>query len=611
MAVASRAVRRRLEGLLEALETCRRERPSHGRAEKTLRLLSRFDFPDAESLIRFHEALLFLRAYPQNARVLRLTERLLASFARRVERLEDSGADLSAFDQPEVAGIAGTTITTDFSHDLVRWLLRRHPRRVRIDWGAGDATDRMRATWPHFLPLLSEEALADANVPYLDWLSAAAGKRSADPSWLVGSYGRLPFGQEERAERYDALGLPVAWELGDSAASRTRMRRPARRIFFHDERLLSRREVSLDSEFAAPPLPVRRLSRREGEKLLDMARESTAARYREFYTFTYGDPSAVFAARVGRGVEIFLSGLLRRRRLPLRAGYAGFIVKNGVPVGYIEGLAFFERLEIGFNVYYTFREGESAWIYAKVLKLHHQVLGVTSFSVDPYQLGYENQEAIESGAFWFYRKLGFRATSASLGRLLAAEERKIAADPAYRSSPRMLKRLVTHNLLYEVESRVERADTRGSPRRSGFENSLSRRGNRVEAAGLPALAPPRIRDWDRFHIRNLGLAVNRRMAREFGGSAEKIRAVSSARVAKTLGVRPQSLSPLEQRAFEDLALVLDLIPDLSRWTRQEKDSVLAILRAKAGPDERRYLRLMQRHPRLCDALLKLGSAKGR
>ncbi|MGH9316535.1 MAG: hypothetical protein ACRD1P_05450, partial [Thermoanaerobaculia bacterium] len=181
-----------------------------------------------------------------------------------------------------------------------------------------------------------------------------------------------------------------------------------------------------------------------------MARTSTAARYREFYTFTYGDPSAVFAARVGRGVEIFLSGLLPQRRLPLRAGYAGFIVKNGVPVGYIEGLAFFERLEIGFNVYYTFREGESAWIYAKVLKLHSQVLGVTSFSIDPYQLGYENAEAIESGAFWFYRKLGFCPTRASIGKLLATEERRIAADPSYRSSVRTLRRLVTGNLLYEA-----------------------------------------------------------------------------------------------------------------------------------------------------------------
>ena len=46
-----------------------------------------------------------------------------------------------------------------------------------------------------------------------------------------------------------------------------------------------------------------------------------------------------------------------------------------------------------------------------LLKLFRERMGVTSFSVDPYQLGRENEEAIDSGAFWFYRKLGFRSAS--------------------------------------------------------------------------------------------------------------------------------------------------------------------------------------------------------
>ncbi len=229
-------------------------------------------------------------------------------------------------------------------------------------------------------------------------------------------------------------------------------------------------------------MPVRRLSRREGERLCDLVRETTAARYREFYTFTFADPSSVLAARPGRGVELFLLGIRPERRLPLRAAYGGFVVKNGVPIGYIEGLAFFDRLEIGFNMYYAFREGESAWIYAQVMKFHRDALGVTSFSVDPYQLGFENAEAIDSGAFWFYRKLGFRPTDPGIARRVAREEQRIRADPSYRSSPATLRTLVTHNVLYEVP---------GAP--SG--------------------------DWDRFHVRHLGLAVNRRMAKRHRGDA--------------------------------------------------------------------------------------------
>ena len=46
----------------------------------------------------------------------------------------------------------------------------------------------MRATWPSFLPLLEEEALADANVPYDVWLGAAAGGRTPDAAWLLDRY---------------------------------------------------------------------------------------------------------------------------------------------------------------------------------------------------------------------------------------------------------------------------------------------------------------------------------------------------------------------------------------------------------------------------------------
>lgn len=559
------------DSLLTRLEEARHRRPGAREAERLLRAAGRLRLVDAGRVIRLHEAVLFLRAYPHGPQVLSLAERLLATFETRVAALARADRDLAPFDRPEVAGIAGTEIGTDFTCAIARFLTLRHPRRVRVDWDAAELGDRMRATWPQFLPLLEEEALADANVPYLSWLAAAAGRRLADPGWLLRRYDRLAYPPDVRAEHFDSLGLPIAWDLGGSRASRTKMRRPGPAPFFHDAPFLGRRDVSLDAVLSGPLLELRRLSRREGERLCDMLREATTARYREFYTFTHADPSSVVAARPGRGVELFLVGIRPDRRLPLRAAYGGFVVKNGVPIGYIEGLAFFERLEIGFNMYYTFREGESAWIYAQVLKLHRDALGVTSFSIDPYQLGFENEEALESGAFWFYRKLGFRPTDAGVRRLLDREERRIAADPAYRSSPATLERLVTHNLLWEAP---------GSPRE----------------------------DWDHFHIRNLGLAVNRRMAREFGGNPARLRRSAAKRVSKALELEPSSLSAPERRAFQEFALVLDLVPDLARWTRGELRDVAAIVRAKAGRHEGAYLQKMQRHPRLRDALIRLGSA---
>ncbi len=122
----------------------------------------------------------------------------------------------------------------------------------------------------------------------------------------------------------------------------------------------------------------------------------TPFRYRELWGFSYPDAKRVYHADLGRGVDLYWWGIPPAVRLPLRAYNGGIFFKNGVPVGYLECLSFFDRMEVGFNLYYTFRDGESAWLYARFLKFCQQQCGVTCFSIDPYQIGHENEEAIES-----------------------------------------------------------------------------------------------------------------------------------------------------------------------------------------------------------------------
>ncbi|HYB52288.1 MAG TPA: hypothetical protein VEG84_00340, partial [Thermoanaerobaculia bacterium] len=331
-----------LKELLDDFEKAKHARPSRRRVESLLDRLARRGFPDAEDLIRYHEAVLFLRAYPQTRGVLPRAEKALASIPTLVSRLERRGKDLFDFDTPEVSGIAETSITTDYSYDVARWLAARHPRDVSIDWEGFEGADRLRALWPDFLPLLEEEALEDANVPYGDWLRAGKPRSERDLGWLLDRLARLPLSPRERAERFDALGASVSWKLSNYPSSRTGMRWSARRVFFQDAPLLARREVRLDEELGSPPLKMRKLGRRTAEAALDMIREATALRYREYYGFTYADPASVEQTSVGRGLEILFCGLPAERRLPLRAGFAAFLVKNGVPVGYVEALAFFE-----------------------------------------------------------------------------------------------------------------------------------------------------------------------------------------------------------------------------------------------------------------------------
>jgi hypothetical protein len=294
-------------------------------------------------------------------------------------------------------------------------------------------------------------------------------------------------------------------------------------------------------------------------------------RYRELYGTTLGDPGSVVRADVGRGVTIYLWNLPPERRLPLRAYVAGLTLKNGVPINYIESIGLCEWMEVGFNTFYTFRGGEAGWIYAQVLRCLCHLMGTTCVSVYPYQLGKDNDEAIESGAFWFYRKLDFRPGRADLRELVEREEKKIADDPKYRTPARTLKRLAAEHVFYELP---------------GSE----------------------VRVWDRFSTRNIGLRVNRRMARQFQGDSDRIRKESARSAASSLGVDMSSWTTLERTSFENLALVLALIPSLKSWTRDEKQALVRIMRSKSKADEMIYLHLTQRHERFREALLKLGSA---
>jgi hypothetical protein len=542
--------------------------------EKLLDQISRKQFRDPKSLLRVHEALLFLRAFPQGPSVVSRAEKLLNTLHKGITRLRSAGTDMSVFDDFDTSGIAGTTLQDTLSFDVVRWLARRFPRNIEINRGNEKKDDydeerAMASTWPRFIPLLEEDANVEANIPWKRWLDAARG-RERPLNFLLRQFEQLPVTDRERAELYDSLRLPIRWNLDNLRFSRTRNWSRPRRFYYHTEPLITRSQVSLAKELARPAPKLTKLSRRDGEAVMHTIREVMAVRYRELYGTTLGDPNSVARADVGRGVVMHFWNLPPHRRLPLRAYVAGFTLKNGVPINYIEAIGLCDWIEIGFNTFYTYRQGETAWIYAQALRCLRQLTGATTFSVYPYQIGQNNDEAIDSGAFWFYRKLGFRCGRRDLEQLARREERKIAADPRYKTPPRTLKRLAEAHVFYE----------------------------------LPGSEPGA---WDNFSTRNLGLRVTHRMAEEFEGDSRKIRQAAVREVTRALGIIPARWNATERRAFENWALVLALIPDLRRWSRREKRDMANIIRAQAGPNEMRYLHLTQRHPRLREELLRLGS----
>lgn len=569
-----------LSSFLAELESAksRFERGHVARIDQLLDQLASAELNNPQYVIRFHECVLFLRAFPHSRAQINRVERLLDTFHRRIEGLQAKNTDMCLFDDFDTSGIAGTTMRDVLSFDVARWLERRIPKNVEIDWDAcweDYQAERNRGnTWPRFMPLLEEDADVEASIPWTAWIDTARGRKNALP-WLLRCFAQLPLSAKQQAELYDSLRLPVCWTLQNLKLSRTRNWSRPHHFFLHDAPLIRRSEVSLERELARPEPKLTRLSAAAGKRVINAIREIMLVRYRELYGTTLGDARWVVRAELGRGVVMHFWGLPADRRLPLRAYFAGYTLKNGVPINYVEAIGLCEWLEIGFNTFYTYRQGETAWIYAQALRCLRALTGASCFSIYPYQIGKDNDEAIDSGAFWFYRKLGFRSGRRDLQALCKTEECKIAGNAKYRTAPRTLRRLAEAHMFYETTSK------KGTQEKAGA--------------------------WDSFSVRNIGLLVNRRMAYEFSGDSAKMRRASTAAMVRALKLNPSNSTSSQKQALENWSLVLALIPDLVRWTFHEKREIFEIILAKSGSNEMSYLRLTHKHARLRQALLRLGS----
>jgi hypothetical protein len=556
--------------LLELLNSAKsRFTPAdHGAKVSTLRALERSEIHDVPSLIQFHEILCFLRAYPDGPEVLRLVEEALAVFPERVDLLK-AGARTTELKRLRDTGIAHTTVYYPYPHAMATWLVERFPTDVEIDWEDEAGIDRVRDMLPFLVAYAENDALDDERLSLRDWVRTAKGTREvSDLQWLLEALDRSPLSPEIIRSLYDGAELLLGWELRDSTASRTQARYPTDRIFYHKGPLL-RGEFDFWGEVQKPLPALAPVSRPTAEELIHLFRSALSVRNRELHPLLYANLRDVVLADAGRGLRIVLVGVLPEFRLPLEGYYCFLALKNGVPVGYGGGGPLLNRLEIAGNIFESFRQGESVWIFSQVFRAFHWLCGSRSFLVPRYQVGYENEEALASGAFWFYHKLGFRPEDPDVLALAADEQTRIKADPAYRSSRATLERLAQSDLSF----------------------SLTRAGEQACQLLQPG---------------DLGLLVTQHIAQRFNGDRAAAVRAAIRRITRVLGIAGWRKWPAPERvAMQRLSPIFVLIPDLARWSRAEKRSLVRLIRAKGGHRESEYVRLLQGHARLRQALADL------
>jgi hypothetical protein len=400
------------------------------------------------------------------------------------------------------------------------------------------------------------------------WIDLLKGPHETDASFLIRRFGALRGDSFTRESLFESLDIPFRLDSGPGTPSRTLARYGTRRVVFQT-RPLSRTRPDLRREVQRPPLRVRRVAPREGDRLIDLARGAMVTRSRDLDAFAHANRNDISIVDCGDGLQFVCYGAVPERRLLLEAVYGFITLKNGVPIGYVLASSLFESTEVAYNVFDTYRGAEAAAVFGRVLATMHHLFGATAFSIDPYQLGYGNAEGLQSGAWWFYYKMGFRPEDPEVRRVLRGELAHMKKNPRHRSDPATLEELASEYMFLRLD-----------------------RTPRQVLGGL--------------ELGNIGLHIAAYLSGRFGADREAGLRACSREAAERLGVRSLSgFTPSERQAWKRWSPLVLLLPGVKRWSRQNKRELARVVRAKGGRSERDFVRLFDRHRPLRRAVLKL------
>ncbi|MEO6445933.1 MAG: hypothetical protein ABIZ91_20430 [Gemmatimonadaceae bacterium] len=519
----------------------------------------------AADMERWHDDVLFIRAFPDSSALARAAGALLRRTAAAVRDMRPA-----AQTRLEDTGIAGTCTRHAFSRGIADWLVAQG-EDADIDW------DRLEtpAVLDPLLRLLLTQSEADAfdsgELSTREWLDVARQRsQPSDLAWLLKSV--KPVRRAERSPAptipraaYESIDVPVRWrQLGARSSSRNVvvMRRIVARTGMRPW------PVNAPGDIATPHADVELLSAAAARPWLDASRAALAARCREVHAIAYANKNEIYLADLGEGASLCIVGAARDDRSTLEANYGYVLFSNGVPIGYGGVTPLAAQANTGVNIFDAFRHSEAPFLFAQALRVFHSLFGVTRFVVNPYQFGADNDEALASGAYWFYDRLGFRPVRVATRRLANRERLLGARDRSHRSSLTTLRRLASGDVVLDLPG-----------------------------AGETAI-------FDERHLATLAREVARALASSEAASRADRAAAMAGEMAKALGAPPlRALTSRERFGYERLGPVLWLArASIRRWPPAARRALDELVRAKGQAQERDFARKARELPRLWSAL---------
>jgi hypothetical protein len=550
------------------LRQLRRARASFGAAAESdkrrlLAALAGCRLRSLRQLTDYHEDLLFLCAFPGELATRRLALQELAAFSQRWRHVPQAVRRAA-----EGSGIAGTV-----SRPLLAWPLVRElviDEDIDLDLAGIEDPAAFDALLARLASPAEVEAFDSGDYSAAQWLALARPQDERALSWLARAGAEGPQAAEFAAA-WDAAEVAVAWRLQDSRRAITHARLPAPRR--PGRQGWRRLEGAATGHIVRPLEPIRRLSPREAMRVIGLARAALAARCREVHAMNHPNPREVHLADLGEGVELAVIGVVPAQRLLLEANYGYLLLSHGVPIGYGGVSPLFRQANTGINIFDPYRGSEAAFLWAQMLRAFRTLFGVRRFIINGYQFGAGNSEAIASGAYWFYFRLGFRPSVEENVTLAAEEADRLRRQPGTKTPAAVLRRLARGDLHLDLAD-FDRDDA--------FEESL---------------------------LSRLGAVVARRLARTGAGSHHAGERALVLEVERALEVRDRAHWPAAERAgFARLAPYASLL-DLGAWSGRERSALAHWLRSKGAIVEQDFAAGAGAQPRFFSELRALARAE--
>lgn len=401
---------------------------------------SKIKFNSKKLIEQYHNCLIFLLGYPENEKLFFLAQK---EMERLCEFVRKSPKQLR--DKLERTGIAYTQTQAANSFTLIKWLLKTYPNQVSLH-SLDETGIHPKEIFRHALSEMEFEFAFSEKLSPLKWLENGAGSKNKKDIliWLINHFERIDASELIKDQLFESLKIFISVFPTNKNLSKGLGNFELHKNYYHTNGLLKRFD---EKEIINKKLPAaKKLSDSEKNTVIEKARIALFLLNRETEPIVYCNSDGLLFYELEHGISIALFSILSERRLPLES-YIGFMMfKNGFPMAYGGGWLFGNRSLLGINIFESFRGGESAFVFCQLLRTYKQSFGANYFEVEPYQFGKNNPEGLQSGAFWFYYRFGFRPLDADLKSLALKESEKIQNTKGYRTSIETLKKFTNSNL---------------------------------------------------------------------------------------------------------------------------------------------------------------------